>query len=71
MSFAPPLSSAFNETKNRSAVLSPQSGMCSFCTAECLGTCELGLSAVLGARAVYYPTNTRRQPGRLGKRLPH
>ena len=57
MSFAPPLSSAFNETKNRSAVLSPQSGMCSFCTAECLGTCELGLSAVLGARAVY-PTNT-------------
>lgn len=57
MSFSPPLSSAFNETKNRSSFLSPQSGMCSFCTAECIGTCELGLSAVLGARAVY-PTNT-------------
>jgi len=57
MSFAIPLASSFNETKNRSSRLSPQSGMCSFCTAECIGTCELGLSAVLGARSVY-PTNT-------------
>ena len=57
MSYATPLSSSFNETKNRSSVLSPQSGMCSFCTADCIGTCELGLSAVLGARSVY-PTNT-------------
>ncbi len=57
MSFSPPLSSAFNETKNRSTFLSPQSGMCSFCTAECIGSCELGLSAVRGARTVY-PTNT-------------
>ena len=57
MSYATPLSSSFNETQNRSSRLSPQSGMCSFCTADCIGTCELGLSAVLGARTVY-PTNT-------------
>ena len=57
MSFSPPLGSAFNDTRNRSALLSPQSGMCSFCTAECVGTCELGLSAVRGAQTVY-PTNT-------------
>ena len=31
--------------------------MCSFCTQDCAGTCELALSAVLGARAVY-PTTT-------------
>lgn len=57
MSYATPLASSFNETVNRSNRLSPQSGMCSFCTAECIGTCELGLSAVLGAQAVY-PNNT-------------
>lgn len=57
MSYATPLESAFNETKNRSARLSPQSGMCSLCTADCAGTCEIGLSAVVGARTVY-PTNT-------------
>jgi len=37
--------------------LSQQSGMCSFCTEECTGTCELALAAVLGAQAVY-PTTT-------------
>lgn len=31
--------------------------MCSFCTADCPGTCEIGLSAVLGAQSVY-PTTT-------------
>jgi len=57
MSFSLPLTSAFNDTKNRSNILSPQSGMCSFCTEDCVGTCEIGLAAVLGARTVY-PTNT-------------
>ena len=57
MTYSPALSSAFNNTKNRSNKLSPQSGMCSFCTENCLGTCEIGLSAVLGAQAVY-PTTT-------------
>lgn len=57
MSRTPPLSSAFNDTHSRGQKLSPQSGMCSFCTADCIGTCEIGLSAVLGAQSVY-PTNT-------------
>ena len=35
----------------------PCSGMCSFCTADCAGTCEIGLSAVLG-KSIVYPTNT-------------
>ena len=57
MSYSPPLESAFNDTRLRSRHLNALSGMCSFCTAECPGTCEIGLSAVLGASAVY-PTNT-------------
>ena len=57
MTYSPGLASAFNDTKMRSPIHSPQSGMCSFCTADCIGPCELGLSAVLGAQAVY-PTNT-------------
>ena len=40
MSFSPDLSSAFNDTKMRSAKRAP-SGMCSFCTADCVGTCEI------------------------------
>ena len=57
MTYSPKLSSAFNDTRNRSIFISPQSGMCSFCTEECDGTCEIALAAVIGAQAVY-PTNT-------------
>ncbi|BEP29228.1 glutamate synthase-related protein [Helicovermis profundi] len=57
MTYSTKLSSAFNDTKNRSKKLSPQSGMCSLCTEDCIGTCEIGLAGVLGARTVY-PTNT-------------
>ncbi len=57
MTYSPSLSSAFNNTKNRSDKLSPQSGMCSFCTEDCVGICELGLAAILGAQTVY-PTTT-------------
>ena len=57
MSFHPGIASSFNETKTRSHSLSPQSGMCAFCAADCPGTCEIGLSAVLGAQSVY-PTTT-------------
>ena len=57
MSYSPNLSSAFNDTKMRSDKMTPCSGMCSFCTEDCLGTCEIGLSAVLGQSTVY-PTNT-------------
>lgn len=57
MTYSPKLSSAFNDTFLRSRHISPQSGMCSFCTEECDGTCEIALAAVLGSRTVY-PTNT-------------
>lgn len=57
MSYSPKLSSSFNDTYLRSNHVSSQSGMCSFCTEECNGTCEIALAAVLGKRTVY-PTNT-------------
>ena len=57
MTFQPKLSSAFNDTYLRSNHISPQSGMCSFCTEECDGTCEIALASVLGIQTVY-PTNT-------------
>lgn len=57
MSYSPRLSSGFTFAKNRSVFISPQSGMCSFCTQDCDGTCELAQAAVLGAQTVY-PTTT-------------
>ena len=57
MSFSPTLSSGFTFAKNRSNFISPQSGMCSFCTEDCTGTCELAQAAVLGMQTVY-PTTT-------------
>ena len=57
MSYSPRLSSGFTFAKNRSSFISPQSGMCSFCTQDCSGTCEIAQAAVLGARTVY-PTTT-------------
>ncbi len=57
MSFSPLLSSAFNDTSMRSKHISPLSGMCSFCSQDCPGTCEIALAAVLGKQTVY-PTNT-------------
>lgn len=57
MSFSPKLASAFSDTRLRSDKITPCSGMCSLCTADCLGTCEIGLSAVLG-KSMVYPTNT-------------
>lgn len=61
MSYSPPLSSGYTKTHNRSRHLSPQSGMCSFCTEECAGTCELALAAVLGAQTVYPMTTGANQ----------
>ena len=57
MTFSPKNESAFNDTKMHSGKITPCSGMCSLCSAECAGTCEVGLSAVLGT-AMVYPTNT-------------
>jgi len=69
MSYSPVLESAFNDSKMRSSKVSPFSGMCSFCTAECLGTCEIGLSAALGSMMVY-PTNTGNNQVAGEKHLP-
>jgi len=57
MSFDVPLSSGFTGARNRSNFISPQSGMCSFCTEDCSGTCEIAMAAVLGKQTVY-PTTT-------------
>lgn len=57
MTYSPKLSSAFNDTYLRSNHISSQSGMCSFCTEECDGTCEIAIAAVLGKQTVY-PINT-------------
>ena len=57
MTYSPKLSSGFTFARNRSAFVSPQSGMCSFCTQDCNGTCEIAQAAVLGAQTVY-PTTT-------------
>ena len=61
MSYSPPLSSGFTFAQNRSAFISPQSGMCSFCTEKCAGTCELAQAAVLGSQTVYPMTTGTNQ----------
>ncbi len=58
MSYSPALSSSFNRTKMRDAAhVCGFSGMCAMCTADCIGSCEIGLSAVRGMEMVY-PTTT-------------
>ena len=47
MSYNVPLASGFTGARTRSTFISPQSGMCSFCTEECSGTCEIAMAAVL------------------------
>ncbi|MGI6450765.1 MAG: glutamate synthase-related protein [Desulfitobacteriia bacterium] len=69
MSYSPSLESSFNDTKMRSKKTTTSSGMCSFCTANCPGTCEIGLSAILGAGAVY-PTNTGNNQVASEKNMP-
>ena len=54
MVFSPPLGSSISNTKMRTpANLSPYSGMCAVCTANCTGMCEIGLSALRGSEAIY------------------
>ncbi len=61
MSYSPSLSSGYTFAKNRSLFISPQSGMCSFCTEDCAGTCEIAQAAVLGAQTVYPMTTGNNQ----------
>lgn len=54
MSFSPSLGSTVTNTKMRTPEnLSPFSGMCSVCTADCIGSCEIGYSALRGEEAIY------------------
>ena len=49
MSYSPLLGSSFNRTFLRDAAHPCTfSGMCAMCTADCIGSCEIGLSAVRG-----------------------
>lgn len=58
MSYSPALGSSFNRTKLRDpAHVCSFSGMCALCAADCIGSCEIGLSAVRGMETVY-PTTT-------------
>ena len=50
--------SVFNRTKMRDpSHVCSFSGMCAMCTADCISSCEIGLSAVRGMETVY-PTTT-------------
>ncbi|MGD9566917.1 MAG: glutamate synthase-related protein [Sedimentibacter sp.] len=54
MSYSPALGSTLTHTKVRTPEnVSEFSGMCSVCTVNCIGTCEIGLSAVRGSEAIY------------------
>ena len=57
MSYSPTLGSVFNRTKMRDpSHVCSFSGLCAMCTADCIGSCEIGLSAVRGMETVYPTT---------------
>lgn len=54
MSHSAALGSTLTHTKIRTPEnVSESSGMCSVCTVNCIGSCEIGLSAVRGSEAIY------------------
>jgi glutamate synthase-like protein len=54
MSYSPSLGSSITNTKMRTPDhISDFSGMCAVCTANCVGSCEIGLSAIRGSEAIY------------------
>ncbi len=54
MSYSPTLGSTITNTKMRTPEhISPFSGMCAVCSENCIGTCEIGLSATRGFEAIY------------------
>ncbi len=54
MSYSPSLGSSISNTQMRTPRnISTVSGMCAVCTVKCLGTCEIGHSAVRGSEAIY------------------
>jgi hypothetical protein len=53
MRYSPVLGSAITNTHMRSpGHIADISGMCAVCTADCLGPCEIGLSAIRGCEAI-------------------
>ncbi len=53
MSFSPDLGSPVTNTRMRNPRhTSDNSGMCAVCTGDCLGPCEIGLSAIRGSEAI-------------------
>ncbi len=62
MTYSPSLGSSMTNTRMRTPDhLSPFSGMCSVCTANCTGMCEIGLSALRGREATYPYQTDRNQ----------
>ncbi len=54
MNYSKELGSTITNTNLRTPEnISPVSGMCSVCTDKCVGTCEIGLSAIRGTEAIY------------------
>ena len=58
MSYHPTLGTSITNTKLRTPKhVSPFSGMCAVCSENCIGTCEIGLSAIRGSDAINpYPS---------------
>ncbi len=53
MSYRPTLGTSITNTKLRTPQhISPFSGMCAVCSKDCIGTCEIGLSAIRGSDAI-------------------
>jgi hypothetical protein len=70
MSFSPPLGSPITNTKLRNpSHVTDVSGMCAVCTADCVGPCEIGLSAVRGSDAIL-PFSADRNQFASEKRYP-
>ncbi len=70
MSLSPKLSTTFTNTKLRTPDnLCDLSGMCSVCSDQCTGLCEIGLSAIRGTE-VAYPYNTNTQQFASEKKYP-
>ena len=70
MSFSPKLASTFSNTKLRTpGNICDLSGMCSVCSDNCTGLCEIGMSAVRGWEATY-PYNTATQQFASEKKYP-
>ncbi|WMJ76488.1 MULTISPECIES: glutamate synthase-related protein [unclassified Sedimentibacter] len=70
MSFSPSLGSTLTHTAVRTPEnVSEYSGMCAVCTANCIGPCEIGLSAIRGCEALY-PFETDKNQFASEKRYP-